>query len=250
MFDRVAKLVTKHGLRAVLSLSALSIIQSFGVVSANAGTFQIAPILAKVGPDSSSASFRLRNPSAEDVTVQVSAHRWEQIDNESVLQPADELIVVPPLVGIPAGATQVVRIARRERSAGREHAYRVHFQEVPSALPEGFVGLQTQLKLDVPLFFTPREPHAEIEWRAVAGAEGTLRLDLTNVGNHFVRFSEISLRDQEGRNIRQVSGPEYALAGAQRSWRFEGLEDARSGSEFVVVAESGAKSKEISLTVE
>lgn len=242
-----------HGLRAVLPslLFPVVLLAVFllGAGTATAGTFQISPTLGDVPPGKSTATFRIRNPGDAPLTVQVRAYRWNQAGDEDRLTPADDLIIVPPLITISPCASQLIRIAHKRRDASSEAAYRVHFEEVPPAPPAGFVGLQTALKLDVPLFFAPQNPVGKLEWRAKKSGD-RLSLHINNIGNRFARFGDIALKDGSGRIVARIKGPQYALAGASRQWEFAGLGKLARGTTLTVIADMGAVSQEVPLTIE
>lgn len=238
-----------HGLRAVLPFLLFLVAFMFDNGAASAATFQISPTLGDVPPGKSTATFRIRNPGDAPLTVQVRAYRWSQTGNEDQFVPADDLIIVPPLITISPGAQQLIRVAHKRRDASREASYRVHFEEVPPAAPAGFVGLQTALKLDVPLFFAPENAVGKLEWRLRKSGD-RLSLHIDNIGNRFARFAGIALKDGSGRIIARVNGPQYALSGASRQWDFAGLARLERGAMLTVIADMGAVSQEVPLAIE
>lgn len=236
------------GLHATLQALLFLAVFFLPVGPAAAGTFQIAPTLGDVPSDRSTATFRIMNPGDTPMTVQVRAYRWTQAGNEDVHVPADDLIIVPPLINVAPGATQIIRIAHKRRDTGSEAAYRVHFEEVPSAPPAGFIGLQTALKLDVPLFFAPGNAEGRLEWTVKKTPRG-IALDIENTGTRFARFANIELADHSGRVIAHVKGPQYALAGATRQWNFTGVPLER-GAKLTAIVRMGAVRQEVPLVVE
>ena len=239
----------KHGRKAVLYLRGVLLTLCLGFFApAFAGTFQISPTLAEVPADASTATFRLINPMQTPLTVQVEAVRWHQRGNESWFEKADDLIVVPPLVRIAPGKTQLVRIAHRNRDKSVEMAYRVRFHEVPAPPPAGFVGVQTALKLDVPLFFSPTSSRGELEWQAERNPDGRLRLTIDNTGTRFARFAEIQLQ-KGGKAAGHLQGPLYVLPGNTLELEVPELYVTR-GEKYEVVARIGAGRQEVLLVVE
>lgn len=239
----------KHGRKAVLCLRGIFLTLCLGYFApAVAGTFQISPTLAEVPADASTATFRLINPMSTPLTVQVEAVRWRQQGNESSFGKADDLIIVPPLVRIAPGKTQLVRIAHRNRDKSVEMAYRVRFHEVPAPPPPGFVGVQTALKLDVPLFFSPTSSRGELEWHAERNPDGKLELSISNTGTRFARFAEIELQ-KGGKATGRMQGPLYVLPGNTRELEFPELYVTR-GEKYKVVSRMGAARQEVLLVVE
>lgn len=200
----------------------LCILMLFAVAApgaAAASSFQVSPTLGEVGPDEFSTSFRIRNPGGEPLTVQVTASHWLQEDNEDRFEEAEELILVPPLVTIPPGESQLIRVAHRNRSSAEEEAYRVFFHEVPPAPEPDFQGVRTSLRISLPLFFAPGQGSHALQW--TAGIQGTdrLLLHVENRGERFARISVIQLLDGNGETVARIDGPQYVLSGAQRHWR-------------------------------
>lgn len=184
---------------------------------ATAGSFRISPTLADIPPDASMATFRIQNSGRAPLTVQVTAKKWGQHDGEDILVGTDTLLVVPPLSTIAPGDTQVVRVALQGRRPERELAYRVFFHEVPPPPPPGTVGLQTALRMSIPLFFAPAEKSGELDWEVRRLAGGKLRLDVRNRGTRFARFSGLQLAAGR-RELMGLDGPLYLLAVTNRHW--------------------------------
>lgn len=239
-----------RGFTAALPILFLLISLILAGGRAEAGTFQIVPTLGDVPPGKSTATFRITNPGNETLTVQVSAQRWTQENNADVLQDTDELLVVPPLVNIAPGKTQVVRLARHGGNNEREASYRIFFQEVPSAPPQGFVGVQTSLRLSVPLFFAPAEAEGKMTWTASRLSNGNIRLQADNVGSRFARITHIALRDKDKREVADLRGPLYVLAGATRYWDMPVSTQASPGKELTAIVEMGSTRQEFPLQIE
>ncbi len=73
------------------------------------------------------------------VVVQIRVVRWSQKGGAEQLEDTRELLVTPPVLQIPANSQQIVRVAlRREPDGAQELTYRVIFEEVPQAAPQGF----------------------------------------------------------------------------------------------------------------
>jgi fimbrial chaperone protein len=242
MHHRPAACRSAHFLRRRL----LALFLLAACANAPAGNFHISPILAEVPPGKTSATYRLRNTGDRPLTIQIDAWYWLQRDNNDLHVDNRSLMVVPPLATIEPGRTQIVRIALRKKRPERELAYRVTFHEVPSAPPEGFIGVQTVLKFEVPLFFAAAEPTRKLDWRLDRGPGGKLRVSVHNRGTRFARFSRLSLGE---RRIAQVEGPLYVLPGAQRYWTLEGNADTSRTRSFTLTIESGTDSEKKLLTL-
>lgn len=232
-----------RGLRAahllLLSLAGLT------ATPTSAGSFQINPTLAEVPAPKSTASFHLRNSGGTPLTVQIEARRWTQPQGEYAYAPAEDLIIVPPLARIPPGGKQIVRIAHKNRPAEGEAAYRVLFREVPPAPEAGFVGVQTALKLDVPLFFSAEAPRHELVWRARRRG-GRLHLTAENRGSRYARFTDLRVLDAKSRVIAETRALTYVLTRATRHWEFPAA-GVQQGERLRLVVGSGSRQQELPL---
>ncbi|HEX7027401.1 MAG TPA: fimbria/pilus periplasmic chaperone [Gammaproteobacteria bacterium] len=182
-----------------------------------AGSFRISPTLADVPPGASMATFRVQNSGGTPLTLQVTAKKWGQHNGEDILVSTGSLLVVPPISTIAPGASQVVRVALQQPRPKRELAYRVFFHEVPPPPAPGTIGVQTALRLSIPLFFAPEKTAEELDWKVQRAANGKLRLTAHNRGTRFARLTGLGLT--AGRHaLTQLDGPLYILAGTRRHW--------------------------------
>lgn len=213
-----------------------------------ANGLQLDPVLAEVPSGNASSVFRLRNPNRTPLTVQVEARQWYQAGGNDRYATAKDLIVVPPLVTIPPGGDQVIRVARTSRGTAGEVAYRIAFREVPPEPAAGFVGVQTALRLDVPLFFLPDAPRDQLVWRAERRG-GNLHLTAENRGNHYTRFAQLRVLDANGRVLAETRSLTYVLAGATRYWTLP-AKDLPRGQRLRLVIGSGSGQQELPLTLD
>jgi fimbrial chaperone protein len=170
-------------------------------------------------PTQRGAALTLTNTGTEAASFQIRLFRWSQVDGEDRLEPAPETIVSPPFAAIPAGAAYTVRIARpASQTAGSEIGYRLVIDELPKtseARREG-VGVAMLLRASVPVFVTPSNAQARIEWRAWKDETG-LHVEAVNRGDRRARIAGLTARTAEGRDIRFGDGLNaYVLAGASR----------------------------------
>ncbi len=64
------------------------------------------------------------------MSFQTQTLAWSQADGTDVYTESDELIVVPPIAEIGAGASQIFRVTTRGAPAAQERAYRLIFEDV------------------------------------------------------------------------------------------------------------------------
>ena len=108
--------------------------------------------------------------------VQTQGLAWSQEGGQDALTPSRDLLVSPAVFTLPAGGSQLVRVAlRRNVDPARELTYRLLLQEVPQAASPDFNGLQIALRLSVPVFVEPLAPATpQIAWVATRGTDGKL----------------------------------------------------------------------------
>lgn len=214
----------------------------FLLTSASAASFQVTPMLGDVPPDQNMQAVTIRNTGDAPLTIQVDAYRWSQEENQDRTAPAENLMVVPPITTIRPGGSQLVRFAFRGASRKREHAYRVHYRQVPEAPREGFFGVSTVVKLDVPLFFAPVNPTRQIEWQVETVEPGsTIRVVAHSRGNRFARFARVAVLGPDGALLAEERGPLYVLGGATRSWELETDGKVSEGETITLQVVSGGK---------
>ncbi|HET7371066.1 MAG TPA: molecular chaperone [Gammaproteobacteria bacterium] len=188
--------------------------------TAFAGSFQITPMLIEVPAGSSVATYTVRNTGDQPLDIQVSAVRWTQSHNQDHYAPAKHLLVVPQILSIPPGREQLVRVALRTARPAGEAAYRLHFKEIPPAPKAGFVGVQTALNMNLPLFFLPPDVETSYSARLSRGADGaSVLVTIHNTGTRFVRIAQLTLTNSGGDRVGARGGPLYVLPGATRHWQ-------------------------------
>nr|WP_232316363.1 fimbria/pilus periplasmic chaperone [Candidatus Burkholderia verschuerenii] len=94
------------------------------------------------------------------MTAQVRVFGWSQTLDEDHLDDAKGIVASPPMITIPAGGDQTVRILRTGRDAPQgEETYRLLVDEIPQAEAARSTGVRMQLRYSVPVFAgTPAGP--------------------------------------------------------------------------------------------
>src|SRR5205823_13929905 len=188
---------------------------------ASAGSFQVNPIRVEMGKGATSAAITVRNDGSEPIVVQSSVVSWSQDKGQDVYAPTTEALVTPPIMTVPPGGEQIVRVGlRRAADPQRELTYRLYLQEVPPPPKPGFTGLQVALRVGLPVFVAPAAPGIRrLEWSAQIGPDGAIRLAAQNTGNAHVQVSDFELGlPAAGEPIARESTLAYVLAGQRRLW--------------------------------
>ena len=206
-------------MRQILRCSLL-----FGVLiasSAGASTFGVTPIRADLTTSQRMAVITLTNSDAKSVVIQVQVEKWTQVNGVERLEYTREISATPPVLEVPAGAEQVIRVAlRRAPDESQELTYRVIFQEMLQEAPKNFIGLQVALRLSVPVFVAPSagKPMSKLHWDVQAGAAGEIILGVLNEGTAHTQVSDLALDLPAGAPPLVSNIAKYVLAGSRMSW--------------------------------
>jgi fimbrial chaperone protein len=218
-----------HVMASVLASAA-----AFWLPPASAGALSISPLRLELSSQATATSLTVRNGNTAATLVQAEAFLWSQDGGEDKLEPANDVIISPPVFTIPADGSQLVRIAlRRDADASRELSYRLILQEVPAEASPDFTGLRVALRLSVPIFVAPTSGRAEpkLEFSATLNADGALVLRADNNGTAHGRVLSFSLTPASGHGpVLQDSVASYVLPGQYRTWTIKNNETIRDDS--------------------
>lgn len=171
--------------------------------------------------------------------MQVRAFRWSQAGGGDVLEPADDLIVNPPMFLLAGGARQLVRVGlRRPAEQGGELSYRLLIDQIPEPPEAGAARLTLPIRLSAPVFVTGENaPPAALRWRIEPGRPP--RLVAANGGARHARLDALELAC--GGVARRLAGPVYILPGAERTFALEPALLPQPGSPLHLSAITGEK---------
>jgi fimbrial chaperone protein len=199
----------------------LAVAMCVAVADAGAGSFQVNPIRVDMAKGATTAAITLRNDGEEPIVVQSSVVGWAQENGQEVYAPTTEALVTPPIMTVPPGGEQIVRVGlRRAPDPQRELTYRLYLQEVPPPPKPGFTGLQVALRVGLPVFVAPVAPGIRrLEWSAQIRADGAIVLTAQSTGNAHVQVTDFELRLPGAEEpVAHESSLAYVLAGQRRQW--------------------------------
>jgi fimbrial chaperone protein len=190
---------------------------------ASAASLDVNPVRIDLAPAARSAELRLTNTSKEALSVQVDVREWSQdFDGTEQLADTRALLAVPPIVTIPPGERQVVRIGKLVApAAGVEKSFRVLVTELATPAAEvGGPALNMRLRLSIPVFVAPvaRPASADIAVEDVASIDDGTRVTLHNIGNAHAKIERIDVRsdgDWSALPVETLSAPRYLLPDAR-----------------------------------
>jgi fimbrial chaperone protein len=157
------------------------------------------------------------------LSVQVDVREWSQdFDGAEQLTATRALLAVPPIVTIPAGEHQIVRIGQLGAPAENvEKTFRVLVTELAGApAATGSPGLNMRLRLSIPVFVAPvaRPAAADIAIEDIASTEDGMRVTLHNTGNAHAKIERIDVRSDgewSALPVETVSAIRYLLPDAR-----------------------------------
>lgn len=191
---------------------------------AHAASLQVAPTRVTIQHDRGADGLMLSNSGADPVHAQVRVFRWWQQDGRDMLEPTDDLVISPPMLQIPAGGEQLVRIVHTGSPPppGGERTYRVVVDELPieRTAPQG-PGLRFALRYSIPVFVVAAAdapPAASLVARLVGNAPDAA-IEITNTGAGSAQLADLVLIGADG--TRRVVAPGlagYVMPGQSRQW--------------------------------
>ena len=166
-----------------------------------AASIDVNPVLIDLAPTARSAELRLTNTANEELSVQVDVREWSQdFNGAQQLTDTRDLMAVPPLVTIPPGERQIIRIGHLGAPAPDvERSFRILVTELaPAAQVTQQPGLGMRMRVSIPVFVAPAAAAAEPEIvvEEIRDApEGARWGVLHNLGNAHAKITQIEIQD-------------------------------------------------------
>ncbi|MGF1562473.1 MAG: molecular chaperone [Geminicoccaceae bacterium] len=216
----------------------LGVLLGLGLLTqAQAGAISVTPTRLAIDSSERFGTLVLENRGDAASLVQLSAHAWQDGDNTSIGEPTQDLVVVPPVVEIPARGRQIVRLASRSASANAmEASYRLRIQEVPTEVGPA-LGVRIALNINMPVFVTPPGGRPDVSWSLLAAEQGGWWLQARNTGNAHLRVREPSIATSAEAGFR-IDDIAYVLAGQSKRWHISAEAGLRSGMTAVLAGKT------------
>ncbi len=190
----------------------------------SAGGIAIIPVRVELSAQRSTSSLQVSNGTDRERRFQIEALRWHRVNGEDQFEPADQLVVNPPLFRLGAGAVQVVRVGLLSAPSGAlEGSYRIYISEVPDGSSPPDNQLRVLMRFGVPVFYSPGVTTIpELQWSAQRNSDG-YALSATNPGAIHQRRARLKVSDADsGRVLWQYDGFRDLLAGGDSyTWTFK-----------------------------
>ncbi|MXN74101.1 fimbria/pilus periplasmic chaperone [Burkholderia sp. 4701] len=207
-----------------------------------AASVMIWPIDPVIENDQRAAALWLENRDTRPVTLQTRVYGWLQENGEErYTDDQDRVAGSPPMVTVPPGKRQLIRLTRLADTApGIEEAYRVLIDEisppddaVTQPDSQATVGVKFQMHYSIPLFvqgqglWTKEDPDRRrdpagvarpvLGWH-IAHDGGKRWLVMTNRGPVHARITQAAFDAQGERSDVERGLLGYVLAGARMRW--------------------------------
>lgn len=196
------------------------------------------PVYPNIEADQNAVPLWLENRGTSTVTLQIRVLSWKQQNMQDRYADQSNAVASPPFATITPGQRQLVRLMRvTPTAAGREDAYRIIIDELPSPeqeTKENGVGLKLQMRYLLPLFISGqgiwtqartdkpgREPDTAtrpvLSWRVANG-----QLIIRNRGMVHARLTNVFWGRTPTENIHTLTVASgllgYVLPGQEMKW--------------------------------
>lgn len=215
--------------RMPLRLMAAMLSFSAAALPAFSAGLQVSPTMVKVPAERGAEGLMLSNSRDATLHAQIRVFRWTQREGEDVLLQTEDIAVSPPMLEIPGGGSQLVRIVRivPPPTDGREASYRVLVDELPVDVePSEGAGLRLVLQYSIPVFLAPPADVVaahQLQARVVRDGEA-MTLELANPGNAHAQIADLVFVDADGERTSIAPGLSgYVLPGHWRRWPIAGI---------------------------
>lgn len=208
---------------------------------AEAAGVTISPVVLEIDSPRKAIAVTVTNNGDRPVTFQTEAMAWLQVNGADHHEPTEDLLVVPPMVEVPARSSQIFRVMLRTRAPSPvERTYRVMLEDITEAqaASSGQASVAFKLTHNLPLLIAPAGKVVNaIRWKpcpptvalapapvvapakpqATRGREACVRL--LNAGNRRVKVQTLTLAGDGWQQALALKEGENLLAGSERAWR-------------------------------
>jgi fimbrial chaperone protein len=185
---------------AAVATAATVTCSLFAASAAFAQQVIVSPLRVTFKNDQQSELVTIRNTSKQAFTIQPRVMKWSQKDGRDLFDATRDILVAPPIVEIPPGEAQVIRLAlKRPPEAGNELTYRLFIQQVVAPQASTTAALSFSWSLSLPLFVVaPDSPGSTtLQWTGAVSGK-TLSLNAMNTGKMHIQVKKIRVETSAG----------------------------------------------------
>ncbi len=187
-----------------------------------AGEFSVSPIRMDFDKDVRTGVVTVSSESPDKLNLQMRAFEWTEDDQgKDVYTETQDLVFFPKIMTLSKGEKKTLRSGVESLPVGKEKAYRLFVEEIPSRKKAEGVNVSIAIRFGIPVFVKPERetPGAEIEKVEVAG--GVAKVTVKNTGNVHLVIDSITLKGKNAGGKETFSkdlAGWYLLAGASRTY--------------------------------
>jgi len=195
-----------------------------------AGSYTVKPVRIELSARQLRTTIQIQNLGEESATIQAHVVAWNAEGAEEVLSDNDEILLNPPIFTVAAGHPQFLRLGlRHPQPDTREGTYRLILEEVPRAAKPGFNGINTLLRISVPIFVNPRVSSPQLAWTLQRTSDQELLLSVQNRGNAHVQIQTLAVTGEAPGPGFVQGTTTYVLQNARKQWVIRNGELAGAG---------------------
>lgn len=187
---------------------------------AAASGLQVTPVTLTLQQTQRAEGIWLSNSGDTAINAQVRVYRWSQSGYRDQLAASQGLVISPPMLTIPPGGKQLIRVIRTGSPTKVEDAYRLSINELPQPIAKKS-NLQFVLHYSVPVFIQPpgvTNTYAKLQWQ-LQRSDGRAWLEVKNQGDGHAQLSEVNLINAAGSRKNITPGLlGYVLPGSTMRW--------------------------------
>ncbi|WP_333011068.1 molecular chaperone [Kluyvera sichuanensis] len=204
------------------ALASLTVLALFSGTAAASG-LQVTPVTLTLQQNQRAEGLWLSNSGDSPVNAQVRVFHWSQSGYSDQLSSSQGLVISPPMLNIPPGGKQLIRVIRTGPPTKVEDAYRLSINELPPSTTTTTKknSLQFVMHYSVPVFIQPpgaTETLAKLQWQ-VAHSDGRVWLQVNNQGEGHAQLAEVTLITASGSRKNITPGLlGYVLPGSTMRW--------------------------------
>lgn len=212
------KLHKRHKATLLSLCQVVWALQLAGPAPSLAGSFQVSPVGIQMGSRERAAALHLSNTGHEALALQADVMQWSQdADGKDRLEPSNDLVLSPPVIVLPPGSSQVIRLARLvPPDPNRGQSYRLIVREAArTGVAERDTGqIPVLLGMSLPVLLLPPRPVRKLACEPQAVHDTGLSLVCANESNVVVRVVRVVLGPPDD-PVAKFTGADYWLPGSR-----------------------------------
>lgn len=182
------------------------------LLATTASALEVSPLTKTFRPSDDRGVLTLRNSHSKPKIYQVMAEEWTVENGVRVVRPATDLHLVPSLITIQPGKTQIVRFVRQGGTVASEKFYRLAVQEILHPDIAKLPGLHNTLRIEFTWIWRAPglTPQVSARWDGDA-------IVIRNDGNATARIVDL----QSGGTMIKKGLLDYVLPGTEQRIEIE-----------------------------